>query len=81
MRERLSHHLRTPLTVMKTSLQYVLKKWPELSDAEKRGLILQTTLAVDKLEQAIQMAEQVAQEVDESIALVIDEEIDEQVER
>lgn len=74
MRERLSHHLRTPLTVLKASLQFVLKKWPELSDEDKREYLLQALLEVDKLEQAIKIAEQVAQEVDESVALVIDQE-------
>ena len=74
MRERLSHELRTPLTVLKTSLQFVLKKWGDLGDEEKREYILQTLLEVEKLESAIQMAEQVAQEVDESIAIVIEQE-------
>ena len=74
MRERLSHELRTPLTVLKTSLQFVLKKWGDLSEGEKREYILQTLLEVEKLESAIQMAEQVAQEVDDSIAIVLEEE-------
>jgi hypothetical protein len=60
--------------VLKASLQFVLKKWPELSDEDKREHLLQALLEVDKLEQAIKIAEQVAQEVDESVALVIDQE-------
>ena len=74
MRERLSHELRTPLTVLKTSLQFVLKKWSELSEDEKREYILQTLLEVEKLESAIEVAEQVAQEVDDSIAVIVEQE-------
>ena len=74
MRDELSHELRTPLTVLKASLQYILKRWETLSEQEKRELILQTILEVDKLESAIEKAERIAQEVDESIALVLEEE-------
>ena len=62
------------MTVLKTSLQFVLRKWADLNEDEKREYILQTLLEVEKLESAIQLAEQVAQEVDESIAVLIEEE-------
>lgn len=64
MREEISHRLRTPLTVIKTMLQYAERKWPELSDEQKKEFVRQTLAQVEQLEAGIEIAEAVASDLE-----------------
>lgn len=74
MREEISHRLRTPLTVIKTMLQYADRKWPELSDEQKKDFVTQTLAQVEQVEQAVELAEAAASEVEARHTVVLPEE-------
>lgn len=71
MREEVSHRLRTPLTVIKTMLQYADRKWAELGDEQKREFVTQTLAQVEQLEAGIEVAESAASELDERQTVVL----------
>lgn len=52
-REELGHSLRTPLTVVKGSLQHLLKHWDALSERDRKvlvkAIVTQTDAAVEAL--------------------------------
>lgn len=73
MREEISHRLRTPLTVIKTMLQYADRKWPEMSDEQKKEFVTQTLAQVEQLEAALEIAEAAASEVDERRTVILPE--------
>ena len=64
MREEISHRLRTPLTVIKTMLQYAERKWPELTDEQKKEFVAQTLAQVEQLEAGIEVAEAAASDLE-----------------
>lgn len=64
MREEISHRLRTPLTVIKTMLQYAERKWPDLSDEQKKEFVTQTLAQVEQLEAGIEVAEAAASDLE-----------------
>ena len=71
MREEISHRLRTPLTVIKTMLQYADRKWPELTDEQKKQFVTQTLAQVEQLEAGIEIAESVASDLEGQVSAVI----------
>lgn len=73
MREEISHRLRTPLTVIKTMLQYAQRKWPELSDEQKKEFVAQTLTQVEHLEAGIEVAETAGSELDSRHTVVLPE--------
>lgn len=76
MREEVSHRLRTPLTVIKTMLQYAERKWPELSDEQKKGFVTQTLAQVEQLEAGIEIAESVASDLEVQSTVVLPQQQD-----
>lgn len=64
MREEISHRLRTPLTVIKTMLQYAERKWDDLSDEQKKEFVAQTLAQVEQLEAGIEVAEAAASDLE-----------------
>jgi len=73
MREEISHRLRTPLTVIKTMLQYAERKWPDLSDEQKKEFVVQTLAQVEQLEAGIEVAETLAADLDSRQTVVLPE--------
>lgn len=73
MREEISHRLRTPLTIIKTMLQYADSKWPDLTDEQKKEFVTQTLAQVEELEAAIEIAEAAASELDARDTVVLPE--------
>ena len=71
MREEVSHRLRTPLTVIKTMLQYAERKWPDLSDEQKREFLTHTLAQVEQLEAGIEIAEAAASDLEEHNNVVL----------
>lgn len=64
MREEISHRLRTPLTVIKTMLQYAERKWDDLSDEQKKRFVTQTLAQVEEVEKGIEVAEAAASDLE-----------------
>lgn len=52
-REEFSHRLRTPLTVVKGSLQHLVKHWDDLGDRDRKVLVkavlAQADIAIDEI--------------------------------
>lgn len=71
MREEISHRLRTPLTVIKTMLQYAERKWPDLSDEQKKEFVTQTLAQVEQLEAGIEVAEAAASDLEDRNTVVL----------
>ena len=76
MREEISHRLRTPLTVIKTMLQYAERKWPELTDEQKREFVAQTLAQVEQLEAGVEIAESVASDLEGHSTVVLPQQQD-----
>lgn len=76
MREEISHRLRTPLTVIKTMLQYAERRWPELTDEQKKEFVAQTLVQVEQLEAGIEVAETVAGELEARDTVVLPQQQD-----
>lgn len=73
MREEISHRLRTPLTVIKTMLQYADRRWPELTDEQKKEFVTQTLAQVQQLEQGIEVAEAAGSQLDARTTIILPE--------
>lgn len=73
MREEVSQRLRTPLTVIKTMLQYADQRWPELTDEQKKEFVTQTLAQVEQLEAGIEVAEAAAGALDAGNMVVPEE--------
>ena len=71
MREEISHRLRTPLTVIKTMLQYAERKWPELTDEQKKEFVTQTLAQVEQLEAGVEIAESIASDLEGQSTVVL----------
>ena len=76
MREEISHRLRTPLTVIKTMLQYAERKWEDLTDEQKKEFVTQTLTQVEHLEAGIEVAEAAASDLESQNQVILPQTLD-----
>lgn len=56
-RKEAGHYLRTPLTVVKATLDLVLRRWDDLADDERRDYVRRAADAADRAADAVGVVE------------------------